>query len=655
MVENRSKLEPEVQKILSHVDNDENFLLSGGAGSGKTYSMVQVIKQVILEKPSSRIACVTYTNAAVKEIDERVNHKNLTVSTIHDFLWDNIKHFQKELKCSLIDILNDDLEPNIKNPEDTTIPEAYFDALEEGIQYKEYLKLKDGIISHDEVLILANHMFKTFPKLCDILKDKFKLIFIDEYQDTQREVVEIFLEHLSQTQKKSVIGFFGDAMQSIYPDGVGELNIYKGSESGKVKEVKKAQNRRNPRLVIELANKLRTDGIIQVPSSDSTAPNMIGGNIKEGNINFYYSNSDDLDLAKKKIAWNFGNAKETKILNLTHNLIAPKAGFSSLMGIYDGDKIISYKDRVKKYINDYKIKIDFSDKTFGEVIAILEDGKTASELKKIRPTEGMQQFIDSNRELYDSAKAYNYNIISKIYLDKDSLIDDKKQDVDDENKKGSKRDDLIKHLFKIQNNISLYKTEQYNEFIRATEYKISSMADKIKLKETIQELSDNVGGKTIEEIINKADECGICRKDDKLSRFISEKEYVYNRVKSIKYSEFQNLYNYLEGYTPFSTQHKTKGTEFNNVLVVLDNGRWSDYNFEYLFNPEGSLNELELNKSKNRSKIESHPKILLRTQKIFYVCCTRAKENLAVYFNNPSDAVINKAKDWFGLDNVCGI
>jgi hypothetical protein len=31
-----------------------------------------------------------------------------------------------------------------------------------------------------------------------------------------------------------------------------------------------------------------------------------------------------------------------------------------------------------------------------------------------------------------------------MYLNKDQLIDDKKQDEDDENKKGSKRDNLIK-------------------------------------------------------------------------------------------------------------------------------------------------------------------------------------------------------------------
>jgi len=172
MAQERLTLEPEVQEILSHIDNGDNFLLSGGAGSGKTYSLVGVIKQVISENPTSKIACMTYTNAAVKEIEERVNHKNLVVSTIHDFLWDNIKHFQKELKSSLIELINNE-ESKIKNPEENPVPTDYFDDIENGIQYKEYLRIKDGIISHDEVLILANYLFKNYPKLCDILKDKF--------------------------------------------------------------------------------------------------------------------------------------------------------------------------------------------------------------------------------------------------------------------------------------------------------------------------------------------------------------------------------------------------------------------------------------------------------------------------------------------------
>ena len=125
--------------------------------------------------------------------------------------------------------------------------------------------------------------------------------------------------------------------------------------------------------------------------------------------------------------------------------------------------------------------------------------------------------------------------------------------------------------------------------------------------------------------------------DDKLIAFKENKEYLYNRVKDVKFSEFQKLYEYLEGQTPFSTQHKTKGTEFDNVLVILDNGGWNNYNFGNLFLGTGSASVLD------------------RTQKIFYVCCTRAKENLAVFFHNPDADVIAKAKVWFGEDNVIDI
>jgi DNA helicase-2/ATP-dependent DNA helicase PcrA len=186
----------------------------------------------------------------------------------------------------------------------------------------------------------------------------------------------------------------------------------------------------------------------------------------------------------------------------------------------------------------------------------------------------------------------------------------------------------------LQTNIALYQNKQYNEFLRITDYKkINSIEDKRILQQNINELI-SVGGKTIEEVISDAHEKWICLIDDKLEKFREEQEYIYNQVKNVKYSEFQKLYAYLEGQTPFSTQHKTKGTEFNNVLVILDNGNWNKYNFENLFLDGGTESVLE------------------RTRKIFYVCCTRAKENLAVFYYNPNSAVINKAKEWFGVENV---
>ena len=645
MVEERLiEIKDEFQQIMELIERGENFLLSGGAGSGKTYSLVQVIKQVITNNPTSRVACMTYTNAAVKEIEERVNHKNLNVSTIHDFLWDNIKHFQKELKQALVELINDESITRIRIDGVDNVPANYFDDRETpvSIKYKEYLKLKDGIISHDELLIVAEYMFRKHQKLCDIVKDKYNYIFIDEYQDTNENVVKVMLEYFPRSPKKCIIGFFGDAMQAIYDDGVGNIDSYKGDGPGQVKEVKKVQNRRNPQKIISLANRLRIDGIVQEASEDQFAPNMVDGHVKEGRVLFIYSDNNDIDQVKQFLAdtfaWDFNNANETKELNLTHNLIAGKAGFPTLMQIYDKDQILAFKKRIKDYIKANDITIDFSENTFGEVLKILQRGKTGNDLKKVRPTSTMNSFIEANADLYSYALDYNYGKLSKLHVDKDQLLDDKKQSDDDEKKKGSKRDDLIRHLFKIQTSIDLYKSKQYNEFLRKTDYpQIRTVEDKRILRDNIESLI-HVGDKTIEEVIRDAHEKRICFIDEKLERFMVDKTYVYDRVRTVKYSEFQKLYEYLEGRTPFSTQHKTKGTEFDRVLVVLDNAGWNNYNFESVF-----------------TSVARSESVKSRSQKIFYVCCTRAKEELAVFYYQPNANVISKAQEWFGEDNVIRI
>ena len=642
MVEGRSSLEKEAREIFQTIDAGRNFLLSGGAGSGKTYTLVSVIRQVIAENPTVKVACMTYTNAAVKEIEERVNHKNLNVSTIHDFLWDNIKHFQKELKEAVISLANNENVSRINIEEANPIPASYFDTLQEGVQYKEFVRLKEGIISHDELLIIANYLFEKYPKLSSIVKDKYKFIFIDEYQDTSKAVVETFLIHFKKSQRKNIVGFFGDAMQSIYEDGIGNLNEYKGTESESVNEIPKKQNRRNPQLVIDLANKVRTDGIVQEPSTDNNAPNMLNGVVKQGSALFLHSKDGDIakveQYLKENCNWDFSNSKETKELNLTHNLIADKAGFRTLMDIYDDDPVIGLKteilDKIKynKKNNKSEIEID-EDDTFDIVVDKFQLRNRQKELKK-----DILLADPVKTALYNQLKDKPFSEIRKIYLTKDALIDDKKQDEDDENKKGSKRDNLIKHLFKIQTTIYLYQNRRYYEFLRATDYrfKITSIESKKILKENIESLI-NVGDKTIEEIIAEANEKEICLIDDKLIAFKEKNEYLYNRVKDVKFNEFQKLFEYLEGQTPFSTQHKTKGAEFDNVLVILNNGGWNNYNFEKMFLGTAS------------------PSVMDRTRKIFYVCCTRAKEKLAVFFHNPDEEVIDKAKEWFGEGNVIDI
>lgn len=633
----------ELEQIMGHIHEGHHFLLSGGAGSGKTYTLVEVLREIIRENPTKKVACITYTNAAVKEIERRVANDNLRVSTIHDFLWDCIGHFQAALKPALIKLINDKV---ITRTVNMTLPlsDDFYDYVEnfKGVQYKEYCRVGEGIISHDEVLILAEYMFRTYPKLCEILKGVYPFIMVDEYQDSSPIVVKILLEDIfARDGHKCIVGFFGDAMQSIYDDGIGNLDGYK-APGGKVYEVKKEQNRRNPRLVIELANKIRTDGLIQRPSEDDAAPNMVDGSVRDGVIKFIYSTRDGITLEQVRAKltedyeWDFDNAGRTKELNLTHNLIAGKAGFGELMGVHHGDGALGYRNKIKEYVESNPT--DTENKTFGEVVdqlvASMVDA-TDREKKKVLPTTAQKTFIDCHPDDYVFARSLLYDEFIKEHADKDQLIDDKKQSEDEESKAGSKRSELVKHLMNIERCIHLYQSKNIAEFIAKTEYRILTVQDKKDLAEIMNTLSEP-GDKTIGEILNYAEEKGIVYKSDGLQRYEERNKYVFHRVSQIKYKEFHNLYEYLEGRTPFSTQHKTKGTEFDDVFVILDNGRWNNYNFEKLFTGGDAASANVVN----------------RTKKIFYVCCTRAKSQLAVYFDQPSAAVISKAAEWFGEGNL---
>lgn len=621
-------LEQEVIDILAHVEKGRNFLLSGGAGSGKTYSLIHFIRELIRKHPSTKIACMTYTNAAAKEISERIDHQNIEIGTIHDFLWGIIKPFQIELKKVLMELHNDAEENRIRYTGSDIVAE---DLEEEKIEYKEYVAARRGIISHDEVIAISEALFARYPKLSHITQSMYPFILIDEYQDTSPDVVKILLDHFLSSNKRAIVGFFGDSMQSIYDKTIGDLNDY--LEDGKVHEIVKEQNRRNPQSVINIANAVRNDGLVQNPSNDENAPNMVDGQVKVGVVRFVYSTNPVLDTNEVRdgLGWDFTDVENVKELNLTHNLNAPRAGYRALMDIYDKDKILDYKQRIARYVKVQGIEADFSDKTFGEVVDALVE--SAENKNSVLPTAGMQDFIEEHPDLMATARAQNYEVFRKLFVTKEQLIDDKKDNENDTGSTRSTRDDLIKHLFSIQSILHLYRRGEVSDFLKRTDLKVHSLADKRRLRDAVTKLQD-MSDCSIGEVLEFCHSSGLRRLDDRIEVFKTNKPYLYDRLINVRYEEFVKLFEYLEGRTPFSTQHKVKGDEFEKVFVALDNGNWTHYNFEYLFSEGGTASVLE------------------RSRKIFYVCCTRAREELVVYFNGPSAASIEKAKQWFGEDNV---
>ena len=77
---------------------DEPFKVSAGPGAGKTFWITGQIRCILKSgvlRPTSKVVCITYTNAAVDVIAERLSKDTFIIpSTIHSFAWNAIKQYQ---------------------------------------------------------------------------------------------------------------------------------------------------------------------------------------------------------------------------------------------------------------------------------------------------------------------------------------------------------------------------------------------------------------------------------------------------------------------------------------------------------------------------------------------------------------------------------
>ncbi|WP_277219451.1 UvrD-helicase domain-containing protein [Peptoniphilus vaginalis] len=625
-------LEKEVLEALQCIKNGENFILEGGAGSGKTYSLISLINALTEEFPDIKIVCITYTNNAVSEILSRIENENIWVSTIHEFIWALIRKYQNEIKNILVELINDDNEKNFKKPKDFSedlISEEYFENLY--VDYDEYYSVTPNDenivkISHDHILIVAEKMFGKYKKIADILKDIADCIFVDEYQDTSPLVADILLKHLEQSDKKNVIGFFGDSMQSIYDDGVGNLNQYS------LKKIVKTQNRRNPQVIIEVANKFRDDDIEQIPSEDINAP-MENGTIREGSIKFLYGNEIDdfISIKKKSIFefWDFSDGKQTKELRLTHKYNAEMAGFKDLYDLYNADLIITLISKIKEKID--KGNLD-SDKTLGEIA--LEVKPTYKKVELLDQINGNKIYRSIYSVLEDLPWEEAYG---KSRVTKESLMSYKLNGMSGRYEANSYRDRILRRLDILEEIIELYEVNKFNDFLRITKFSIRNRNDKICLKQAIDYLV-NEDNKTIEEVLEFAEVKGLLKEDELFSDYISNKGfYLWERIKKIPFNQYRKSVLYLKEFSPICTQHSVKGSEYDNVLLVLESD-WNKYDFRTLFG-KGSPN----------SNVQK------RTKKLFYVCITRAKKNLIIYMPTDDSDILEKAKEYFGEENVIDV
>ena len=264
-------------------------------------------------------------------------------------------------------------------------------------------------------------------------------------------------------------------------------------------------------------------------------------------ISFVYSQSDfDLEQFKKSrfvSGWDFDNPKLTKVLFLTHKLIAKRLGFEELLG------------------------------------------------------------------------AYQYT---------DSLI-------------GNEPDRLATHMLKMGSVLYHFEKRDYSQVISDIQFKLRSSNDKGKINKL---LTDMLGKQAtdIDTMITCFDQENLVRKDNRLVDYITEHSETYDKIKALSFMQVMAYFRYYNDFSPYSTQHGIKGAEFENVLVIMDNGRWNKYNFKYYF-----------------EKTAGKESVISRTERIFYVCCSRAINNLVIYYPEPMQQILSQAKILFGDSNIHSI
>lgn len=391
-----------MMRLQECLNSGSSFVFEAGAGAGKTFSLIESLKYILkdkarqLEQKGHQIACITYTNVAKDEIIDRTdNHPLLFASTIHGFCWEMIKPFQNELRRILPSIGK--WEKRLKEKE---IKISY-----QRVGYDElgYPSIDYEIIQlhHNDILTIFS-LFLPNPKFWKLLKDRFPIIFIDEYQDTNKELANAFLQTSKNNSNGPLIGFFGDHWQKIYKDGIGEIS------TDNLERIEKRANFRSVNTIVQFLNQMRSElpqepkdpsstGFIRIFHTNSWPGKRRSGGHWSGDLpvdsaNFALEKTRD---QLKTYDWDFSPEK-TKILMLTHNVLASRQGYPQIAGLFS-DKKELYTKKEHPYIKFFCDVVEpfarfFEQKKFGMMFSV--PGIKRPKIESVRDKQKWIEFLD---------------------------------------------------------------------------------------------------------------------------------------------------------------------------------------------------------------------------------------------------------------------
>ncbi len=277
------------------INTEGPMLILAGAGSGKTKVLTTKVAYLIEEKNvrPENILAITFTNKAAREMKERIyklvgkDAFYIQISTFHSFglkiLKENyeflgyrnnftildsddslsvVKKIMKELNIDSAKYNYKAVRNAISNNKNEMIDPIMFERFvhtdyDEVIKkvyekYEKTLKINNSI-DFDDLLILPLKLFKEYPKVLMEYQNKYKYIFIDEYQDTN-EPQYILSKMISAKYRNITV--VGDADQAIFTwRGANYKNILNFEKDySEAKTVLLEENYRSTKTILNAAN-----------------------------------------------------------------------------------------------------------------------------------------------------------------------------------------------------------------------------------------------------------------------------------------------------------------------------------------------------------------------------------------------------------------
>lgn len=582
--------------IRECITKGQSFFVIAGAGSGKTSSLVtalEVIRELHakrLRQDGQRVVCVTYTKRAVEVISKRLRWDDMyLVSTLHSFLWGEVKQFTPDIRQILIDDIVPGYIAKYREDDNGGKSKAAIEArvradrLEQereglkeisGFQYgdSQFSDYTTGELGHDDVVAVAARLIVTNPRLRRILGQKYPYIFVDEAQDTHEEIVSA-LNSVCAGDGVPIVGYFGDPMQQIYDKRAGSFEGPEGSL-----RIPKEENFRSSKAVVTLLNAFRTD-LQQVPAGEnaevpgSVKLRLIQAEKAEGERGRY--TPDQLDRASSRLDktlqhWGWADRSDVKHLYLVRQMIARRLGFSSIHRLFTGP---------------YSSTRSQDDYESGEHYLLKPFRASLERLVHAHATKDHRLKIDTLR---DAAPAYHPKGANSERSLKEML-----------NRANADVDELAQ----------LWATAKVGGVLR--------FAAKKGLCPISQRLV---------ETLNRAPRTEAY---DEAQHSADKGDWLADEFLRMPLTEIDKYCDYLSDNTEFSTQHGVKGEQYPYVLVVFDDvgAAWTNYSFTKSLTP----------KTEGKEPTERQKRL---SNNLAYVCFSRAEIDLRVvmYTSNPAAA-----------------